>query len=70
MLRLILFFSAPNIQSWTKIVDKLTKLSKIGFSMEHFSGNISRFTNTNVKICFCDGRLGTLHLIQAFSEFS
>ena len=70
MLRLILFFSAPNIQSWTKIVDKLTKLSKIGFSMENVSGNISRFTNTNVKICFCDGRLGTLHLIQAFSGFS
>ena len=33
------------------IIDKFTKLSKIGFFMEYFIANLSRFSSKNVKIC-------------------
>ena len=31
-----------------EIVDKFTKLSKIGFSMEYYTADSSLFSNTNV----------------------
>ena len=34
-----------------KVVDKFTKLSKIGFSMEYFTAELWRFCSTDVKIC-------------------
>ena len=42
-----------------KILDKVTKLSKIGFSMKCFTASFSQFCSTNFKICLMDGPLGT-----------
>ena len=52
-----------------KVGDKLTKLSKIGFSMECFTAGFLRFfTKTSQNLAFV-GRLGTRHQIQAFQGF-
>ena len=57
-------------QSLTKIADKFKKLSKIGFSMEYFIlADFLRFSGTNVKVSFLDGRLGIGHQIQEFDRF-
>ena len=48
----------------------MTKLSKIGFSMEWFTADFLQFFTKNVKIWLLVGRLGTRHQIQAFQEFS
>ena len=53
-----------------KVGDKLTKLSKIGFSMEWFKADFLQFFTKNVKIWLFVGRLGTRHQIQAFQGFS
>ena len=53
-----------------KIVNKLTKISKICVSVECFIADIPRFFSANVKTCLLGGRLGTRHQIQAFQEFS
>ena len=55
-------------QSWTKIVDNFTKLSKICFSMICFTANFWKFFSTYAKSYLSDGRLGTLYQIQAFQE--
>ena len=52
-----------------KVVDKFTKLTKIGFSIEWFTADFSRFSSANVKKCFSGGRLGTRYQIQAFQRF-
>ena len=55
-------FGLLNLSLRQKIVDKLTKLSKMGFSTKLFSENITNnFCNTNVKIWLLGGRLGTHH---------
>ena len=48
----------------------MTKLSKIGFSMEWFTADFLQFFTKNVKIWLLVGRLGTRHQIQAFQGFS
>ena len=53
-----------------KLVDKLTKLSKTGFTMECFTADFYDFLQKNVKIWFLGDRLGTCHQIQAFKCFS
>ena len=53
-----------------KVGDKLTKLSKIGFSMECFTADFCDFLQKNVKIWLSVGRLGTRYQIQAFQRFS
>ena len=55
-------------QSWTKIVDNFTKLSKICFYMECFTANFWKFFSTYAKSYLSDGRLGTPYQIQAFQE--
>ena len=52
-----------------KVGDKLTKLSKIGFSMEWFTADFLQFFTKNVKIWLLVGRLSTRHQIQAFQGF-
>ena len=47
-----------------KIVDKFTKLSKTGFSMECFNADILQYSGTTVQIFLLGGGLGTCH--QAF----
>ena len=42
-----------------KIVDKFIKLSKIGFSVEYFTGDFSQFSSVFLRICLVGGRLGT-----------
>ena len=54
------------MQSWPKDVDKFTKLTKIGFSMECFIAEFSRFFGTNSKMCLLGSRLATGHQIQEF----
>ena len=56
-------------QSWTKIVDNFTKVSKICFSIECFTANFWRFFCTYVKSYFSDGQLGTPRQIQGFQEY-
>ena len=41
------------------IVDKFTKLSKIGFSVEWFIADVLQFSNINAKINLLGGQLGT-----------
>ena len=45
------------------VVDKLTELSKIGFSVECFTGDFLRVIAKGVKVCGI--QLGTDHQIQA-----
>ena len=45
------------------VVDKLTELSKIGFSVECFTGD---FLRVIAKLLVCGSQLGTHHQIQAF----
>ena len=51
-------------------MDKVTKLFKIGFSMKCFRAECLQFCNTNFKISFVDGRVGTRHQIQALQKLS
>ena len=53
-----------------KIGDKLTKLSKIGFSMECFTADFLRFFTEKRQNLALVGQLGTRHQIQAFQGFS
>ena len=48
----------------------MTKLSKVGFSVECFTADILQFLPKNVTIWLLVGRLGTRHQIQAFQQFS
>ena len=52
------------------IVDKSTKLSKIGFSMKWFTVDFSQFYNTTVEICLLCGRLNTFLSIPSVSGIS
>ena len=61
---------SPHKYLGQKIVEKVMKLCKIGFSMECFPANFSRSCSTNVEICSLGGWLGACHQIQAFQEFS
>ena len=47
-------------------VDKFTKLSKIGVSLECFTADFWQFSSTTVKISLLDGRLG-LAIDSSFS---
>ena len=47
-----------------KVVDKLTKLSNIDFSVECFTADILRDFTKNVKIWLLGGWLSTCHPIQ------
>ena len=51
------------------IVDKFTKLSKIGFSMERFTADFLQFSNATVKIYLLGGRLDTHVQFQAIQGF-
>ena len=51
------------------IVDKLMKLSKIGFSMECFTADFLQFFSATVKICLWDSRLGNCHQFKACQRF-
>ena len=44
-----------------KVVDKFTKSSKIGFSMECFTAGFLQFFTKNIKIWLLNGWLGTHH---------
>ena len=52
-----------------EVVDKLTKLSKKGFSMESFTADLLKFLCESVNIWFLGGRLGTRHQIQVLRGF-
>ena len=43
------------------VVDKFTKLSKIGFFVERFTAHFSKFSSKTVKICLLGSWLGTCH---------
>ena len=53
-----------------KVVDKLTKINKIDFSMECLTVDFLRDFTKHLKIWFFDSGLGTCHHIQAFQGFS
>ena len=46
------------------------KLSKMSFSMEHFTADCLQFCGTTVQICRLGGPLGTCYQFQAFQGFS
>ena len=48
------------------IVNKLTKLSKIGYSMEYFTADFLQFSSSTIKIYLMRDRLSTQHQFQAF----
>ena len=50
-----------------RVVNKFTKLRKIGFSMECFTADFLRVFNENMKIWLLGVRLGTCHQIQVLS---
>ena len=50
------------------IFDK-RKLSIIGFSMECFTADFSKFSRTTFKICFFGCLLSISHQLQVFQEF-
>ena len=53
------------------VVDKLTKLSKIDFSVECFTAYFFfDFLPKNVKVWHLEGWVGTRHQIQVFQDFS
>ena len=49
------------------VVNKFTKLSKIGFCVECFTASFLRVFNKDLAL---SDRLGTRHQIQAFEELS
>ena len=49
-----------------KVVDKLTKLGKKGFSKEYFTADFCNFLPKIVKIWLLGSWLGTGHQIEAF----
>ena len=51
------------------IVDRFTKLSKIGVYLECFTAEFLLFSSTIVEIWLLSGRLGTCHQFQAFQRF-
>ena len=51
-----------------KIADKFIELSNIGFSMECFIADFSRFFGTTVQICLLSDPLGTGHQVQSISQ--
>ena len=58
------------LQYGPKVVNKFTKLGKIGFCMECFTAVFFRIFNGNVKIWLMGVQLGTRHQIEAFQGFS
>ena len=52
------------------IVDKFTKLSIIGLSMECTTADFLQFSSTDVKICYFRGRQSTCCQFQAFQVCS
>ena len=62
---LITGFSALNYNLAPKVVDRFTKLSKIGFSTKCSVVDSSRLFSTNGKICVLGSRLGTDHRKQS-----
>ena len=52
------------------IVEKVTKLSKVSYSIEHFTDGFSQFSNTTAKVCLLSGRVCTRNQLQAFQGFS
>ena len=42
-------FSSARVQSWTKVADKLMKLSKIGFSMQCFTADFLQFFTKKIS---------------------
>ena len=58
-----------SVQSGQGIVEKFTKFwkfNKRGFLMDSFTADISWFSSTVFKICFCSGRLDGPNQIPAF----
>ena len=51
-------------------VNKLTKLSKVYFSMKYFTVDFWRISRENVKICFLSSRQGICYQIQALQRYS
>ena len=52
-----------------EVVNKLTKLSKIGFSMESFKADFLKFFSESVNTWLMGDRLGTRHQIQVLQGF-
>ena len=52
------------------IVDQLTKLGKIGISLEYFTKDFTHFSCTAVKIRILVGWLMTCHQCQGFHGIS
>ena len=52
------------------VAGKVTKLSKISFSIERFTDDFLQFSKTTAQICLLVGWLGTSHQLQAFQGFS
>lgn len=50
-------------------LDKLTKLSQIGFSIQFFPADFSQFSSTIVKIYFLGDQPGNRNQFQAFLKF-
>ena len=53
-----------------KVVDKFTKLSKIGVSVEYLQQIFCDILLKNVTFCLLRGRPGTCHQIQTFTGYS
>ena len=51
------------------IVDKFTKISKLGFSMECLAADFLHFYGTALSICLFGVQLGTPLRLPAFQDF-
>ena len=51
------------------ITDKLTKLSKIDFSMECFTADLMQFFSATVKLCLLDSELSNCYQFKSCQRF-
>ena len=52
------------------IIKKFMKISKIGFSIQHFMADFWQFSSTTVKTCLLGGQVVTSHQFKLFQAFS
>ena len=52
------------------VVNKSTKLSKVGVSLQCFTADFSQFSSTTIEMWLLTGRLGPCHQFKAFQGFS
>ena len=65
-----IFLQVDGYNHGQNIVDKLAKLSKIGVSLEWFTGDVSQYSSTTMKLLFSDDLLWTCFQFQVFQGFS